>query len=173
MKKIIKIWIYILFLISIITLISIIYKNFFLFNIEMTDPLTIIQNTIGNKSEYDVNKNELRLIDKYELKYGLIILFETEDKSKPIGCITLEKNAIFNRYKVNNYKLYNNYRDLNKHVSLLKTYDNIYTYEVVQGKIKLLSSESVLIRSIFIIFVSPIILIIAIIYMKKTYIGKI
>ncbi|MGK0466245.1 hypothetical protein [Clostridium sp.] len=79
---------------------------------------TLLYNINGNKIENYIvhrisktskeNNANIVVLDKLKTDFGLVVLFETSIKDKPIGYAVFEKDAIFNKYYNEDFATYEN-----------------------------------------------------------------
>ena len=92
--------------------------------------------------EVDVSDCEVRVIDDIKTKYGLVVLFETDVKEKPIGYAVFEKDRFLDRYYSEDFALYDDRATYINDSDALIDLKNDTVFQFANDEIKILNSKS-------------------------------
>ncbi|WP_291632411.1 hypothetical protein [Clostridium sp.] len=140
---------------------------------------TLVYNINGNKIEnYIVHKisktskentANIVVLDKLKTDFGLVVLFETSIKDKPIGYAVFEKDAIFNRYGNEDFAIYENRHNGDQDALVDLSSENVF--EIQDDKIELINSKQNK-KGLIKYYVNGIIFLISAIYGSYTWIKQ-
>lgn len=122
-----------------IVLLSIIFQYTLNYNINGNKIENYITQRISKISKE--NDTNIVVLDKLKTDFGLVILFETSIKNKPIGYAVFKKDAIFNKYYNEDFATYDNRLDYNGDSDALIDLNSENVFKFQDDKIELINSK--------------------------------